>query len=417
MRWTNALRCNIALSSLLAFSSCGGDDKSTGADMDTAPVKIGLLTTLSGALSRWAPSHRATAQMALSEINDAGGVLGRKVELVVADSGTDPDQAVLSARALIDQGVAVILGPVISSATLKVAREVAIAQDIPLISPTSTSSEISALEDNNLVWRTAASDLVKAKVAAEVAFDSGARRAGIIFIDNSFGIGLADEFTTQFVSLGGEVINLIAYPELSGNEIENYDYRAHVNLVMNNEPDLVYLISFADDGDKIAIAADGLVSADYRPQFLVELPPSVESLSQIGIYEGLLGIEQQAPASANHRLFLSNYIAQYDSEPVLFADALYDAFYLAALAIQQAGSTEGSKIAAQLHGVSTAGTPVNVDEYARALELLDQGIDIDYEGASGSIEFDTRGDVSTATYRVWRVENGAFVDVKTVSFP
>ncbi|MFT5090437.1 MAG: branched-chain amino acid transport system substrate-binding protein [Candidatus Latescibacterota bacterium] len=408
----------MALPLLLTFSSCGGgDDKSTNTGDSTAPIKIGLLTTLSGALSRWAPSHRAAALMALREINEAGGVLGRELELVVADTGTDPDQAVIGARELIDQDVALILGPVISSATLKVAREVTIAQGILLISPASTSAEISTLEDDDLVWRTAASDLIKAKVAAEVAFDSGARRAGVIFIDNSFGVGLSDEFATQFVLLGGEIINSVPYPELSGNEIENYDYRSHVNLVMNNEPDLVYLISFADDGEKIAIAADALVTDDYRPQLLVEIPPSIESLTQIGLYEGLLGVEQQSPTSANHRLFLSNYIAQYDAEPELLADALYDAFYLAALAIQQASSTQGPDIAAQLRDASTGGTPINVGEYARALELLNQGADIDYEGASGSIEFDSHGDVSTATYRVWKVGNGAFVDVKTVSFP
>ena len=404
---------------LLSLISCGGGDSdnnpANGGDEPT--IRIGLLTSLTGALERLGPSHRAAAEMATREINAAGGILGRQIELVIADSETDPVASGQNAQTLIAKGVAAIVGPGISSATLKVANEITIPQEILLVSHGATSAAITSLDDNDLVWRTAASDNIKAKIAAGVAFDLGAQKVGVIFIDNSFGRGLAEEFATQYAALGGEVVNNIAYPELTGDEISSYDYRIHVDLVMDGEPDLIYMITFADDGSKIAIAADARVSDAYRPLFLAELPPSTGSLAEIGIYDGLYGVEQESPDSPNHAQFAREFRAQFDSDPDLFADSIYDALYLIALAIEQAGSAESPAIAAELRAISAGGTQINVGEIARGLELIRQNADIDYEGASGSINFDANGDVASATYRVWKVENGAFVNLETITFP
>ena len=409
----NAKACRLLKCLLLplALGACGDDGKGPAAAGGDA-IKIGLLTTLTGALGRQGPTHRAAADMAVREINAAGGVLGRELEVVVADSETDPGQGLL-----LDGGVAAIVGPIISSATLRVAEEVAIPRGALILSPASTSPEISGLDDDGLVWRTAASDVLKAQVAAGLAFDLGARRAGVVFVDNSFGRGLADEFARLFVELGGAVPNRVPYPELTGNEIEAYDYRLHVAQVMEGEPDLIYFITFVEDGAKIAIAADARVSDAYSPIFLAEIPPAAGALSEAGIYEGLYGVEQASPASANHRLFLERYRELFSSEPDLFADAVYDAVYLLALAMERAGGTGSREIAARLAEVSAGGAPVNVGEAAKGLDLARRGEDIDYEGASGSIEFDGRGDVASATYRIWKVENGTIIDLETVLLP
>ena len=413
--WKRLYCLSLLLAALLAACGGGGSDSPSAPEEET--VKLGLLTTLTGALSREGPSWRATAEMALTEINAAGGVLGRRVELVVGDTGTDPEQAVAAAARLRDEGVAAFIGPIISSATLRVAAEVAVPAGLPLVSPASTAPEISGLEDDGLVWRTAVSDAFKGEIVARYAYRTGSRRAGIIHLDSDFGRGLASRFTAAFTALGGEVVNTVPFPELSGDEIETFDYRPAIDDVMLGEPDLIYIISFTEDGVKISIAADGKVSDAYRPRFASEISPSESLLSVIGIYEGLFGLQQEAPDTPNNTAFFEAYRARYDSDPEIFAEAVYGGIYLWALAAQQAGSVAGPQVAAQLQAVSSGGEKINVGEFAAGLEALGQGLDIDYEGATGSIDFDANGDVSSGTFNVWQILDGAFADIETITFP
>ena len=403
---------------LLLLVACGSDsDDPTGSGGDGDAIEIGLLTTLSGALGSWGPSHREAVQMAVDEINAAGGVLGRPLEIVAADTGTDPDQAVSSARELSAKEIEVMIGPTISSSTKQVATEVAIPGSVLLISPTATAGDITALEDDNLIWRTAVSDIFKGKNAARYVFASGSRRAGILFIDNIFGQGLAAEFTAEFEQLGGTVVNGIPYPELSGEKIEAYDYRIHVEAVLAGEPDLIYLITLAEDGVKISIAADARVSAAYSPRFLAEIPPPEGQLQSVGIYEGMIGLEQESSTSPNYAAFLENYQTRYQTSPEPFAEAAYDALYLLTLAMEQAESTESGDIAAHLQSVSSDGAKIGVGEFARAAELISRGQDIDYDGASGGIDFDANGDVTSGSFRVWQIQDGRFVDIDLITFP
>jgi branched-chain amino acid transport system substrate-binding protein len=402
--------------SLLVFG-CGDDSASTAPASDVQAIRVGQLTTLSGALARNGESWLATAKMAVAEINAAGGVLGRPFELVVADTETDPDAAVAGARTLVAEGVVAIVGPQISSSTLRVAQEITIPANIPIISPSATSAEITGLEDRELVWRTAASDLLKGRIVAEYAYDADYRRAGIMFVDNSFGRGLMEEFVATFEALGGEVVNRVNYPELDGDAIETYDYRPHAVAAMADEPDLVYLIAFGNDGVKVMINAESIVSETYRPKFITEMAPTTDLLPLVAIYEGLQGLEQRSPTTANRALFAANYTDRFGDVPGQYADGVYDAIYLLALAMQEGGQADAATIRDHMREVSRSGAAVNVDDFTRASSLIDENIDIDYEGASGSIDFDENGDVTSGTFRVWEVQNASFVDVSTITFP
>lgn len=419
LRTPRAMSVALGLSILLtSLGGCGGDDKSTNtSDGGAESIKVGLLTTLTGALGREGLTYRATVEMAATEVNAAGGVLGRPIELVIADTQTDPAAAVVAAQSLVDQGVVAIVGPVISSSTLDVAASVAIPQQVPIIANASTSPAISDLDDGGMVWRTALSDAFKGSVVARFAFEQGRRRAAILHIDNSFGHSMADEFSTAFTALGGEVIVKTYYPELSADEIRDFDYRPIVEEVLLDKPDLLYMIGFTEDGIKIVIAADTQLTDDYEPLFITELSSNESALNEIGTYEGLVGIVQEGATSPRQQAFIDRYRNRYDSDPDQFADTVYDAFYLLTLAIEQGGSTEAAAIAAQLQSVSSGGTVVEGGAFAAALEQIHAGTDIDYEGASGSIDFDSRGDVSSGTFRVWKIEDGAYVDVETITIP
>ena len=413
------LKSHIIALCLLLLIACGSepnDPAGPGGNNGDA-IEIGLLTTLSGPLSNLGPSHRQAVQMAVEEINASGGVLGRPLAIAIADTETDPDRAVLGARELSARDIVAIIGPTISSSTTRVAAEVTVPAGMLMITPSATAAAITYLEDDNLVWRTAGSDLFKGGIAARYAYASGSRRVGLLFIDNSFGEGLATEFTNQFEQLGGTMINSIPYPELTGTEAEAYDYRLHVESALADKPDLIYLITFSEDGIKIAIAADSYISADYKPRVLAELPPPEEQLQSVGIYQDMIGLEPQSPTSPDHTAFLENYQARYQATPELFAEAAYDALYLLALAMEQAQSTASVDITAHLQSVSLVGTKVGVGEFSRAAELIAQGQDIDYDGASGAIDFDANGDITSGTFRVWKVEGDRFVDIDLITFP
>lgn len=404
--------------SLLCLGCGGGDDKSANApDNGVEPIKIGLLSTLTGALGRQGQTYRATIEMAVSEINAAGGVLDRPIELLIADTQTDPAAAVVAAQTLVDQGVVAIVGPVISSSTLEVAANIAIPRQIPIIANASTSPAISHIDDGGMVWRTALSDAFKGNVVARYAFEQGPRSAAILHVDNSFGHGMADEFSAAFTALGGEVIARAYYPELSANDIQGFDYRPFVEEVLADKPDLLYTITFSEDGVKIIIAANTWKTDDYAPLIITEISSSESILSDIGTYEGLVGIEQENIASARQQAFVERYRARYDSDPDQFADTAYDGLYLLALAIEQAGSTAGEAIAAHLQSVSSGGEIVESGAFAAARARIRAGADINYEGASGAIDFDSRGDVSSGTFRVWVIKDGDFVDVEAITVP
>jgi ABC-type branched-subunit amino acid transport system substrate-binding protein len=388
-----------------------------------AAIKIGLLTTDSGGLEFLGLSHKSAARMAVAEINAAGGIFGKEVKLIQADTETNPDRAVAVAQDLVDQGVVAIVGPIISSAAVQVANQVTVPNGIVLVSPSATSPVISALDDENLVWRAALSDAFKGKITARYAYNAGSRRAGMIFIDSEFGRGLRDEFTREFENLGGQVINSVSYPELTEDEIEAHDYRPYADALFADNPDMVYLVTFEKDGIKITLASESHISDTYHPQIIGDIPPSREfaaNASQI-IVQGMIGFEARLDLEhPNSVAFLGNFRDRYGFEPVPFSDSVYDAISLLTYAMMQANSVDAKAIAANLQSVSREGTAViNINEFYEGHQAIKTGKNINYEGASGSIDLDERGDVDVtgATFAVWRIENEDFVDIDVISFP
>ena len=418
---------NLLLLLLLAGIGCGGDnggdnggDTSAGPDVSAQPIRIGLLVPVTGSWARGL-SWNQSAKLAIDEINESGGVLGRPLELLIANTETVPAVAVAGARQLADDGVVAIVGPGTSSATIEVAHQVTIPAGIPLISPAATSPAIADIDDAGLVWRTAASDVFQGKVAAQWAISSGHRSAGILYVDNAYGSGLSEAFATSFEELGGTVTASIRYPDLSAEAIESHDYGRVVQQALSGTPELIYLITYESDGAKITIAASQLLDGEAITFFACDAIASSTFLenSAPDVVEGMLGAIPFPPIdSQEYQRFADLYTATFDdTPPESYGDATYDAVYLAALALQHAGVVDGAQMATSLQSVSDGGTHVVPGEFARARDLISSHTDIDYKGASGDVDFDENGDILSGTYRIWRVANGSFSVVETVAFP
>ena len=410
-----------ALAACLGLAGCGGDDASpSDAEPGRDGIKVGLLFPMSGPWVK-GPAWRNAAVMAADEINRAGGILGRSVELVIADTETVPDQAATGAQRLVEEGVVAIVGAAASSSTVLTAQLVTVPEGMLLVSPASTSPAITGLEDDGLVWRTVASDLFQGVVAAQYAYEQGLRRAGIILVDNPYGNGLADAFSAEFSRLGGETVNRVAYPELSSEGIDGFDYGSRVAAAFSGRPDLFYMITYDQDGAKITVAASGHITEDYRPQVLGcdgNQSQAFIDNSAPAVVEGMIGTLQAPPEDApGYVAFARAYAERFGAAPESFSESTYDAVYLIALAAARAGSVEPRAIAAQMRAVSVGGEAVGPADYAAALQRLASGVDIDYRGAAGAVDFDEAGDMVSGAFRVWRVEGGRFVTLRTVSFP
>lgn len=419
----------IFLALLLAVTMLGcGSDSDSGSETDGLSntsnpdtIKIGVLLPFSGTLVCTGNYRKAAADLAVAEINANGQIFDKDLEIIAEDTETDPTKAAAAAQRLVDQGVIGIIGAAASSSTIKAAEDVTIDDKTLLIAPSSTSPMITDLTDNGLVWRTAPSDVYQGKVAADYAYnDLGIVNASILYVDNAYGEGLADSFGTEYETLGGTILNSVSYPEMDSSALAVYDFGTEVNTLFSESPDLIYLVTYALDGAKITLEAASHITNTYTPQVMGadgNYGSVFLSNADSDFVEGMIGTAPTAPeGSINYDKFAVNYKAMYDINPPPYTENTYDALYLMAYAMLAANSTISEDIAAELQAVSTGGEQVGVAEFAEAKAKILNGTDIDYEGASGSIEWDNKGDVTNGSYLVWQVTDGAFSSEKFVSF-
>ena len=156
------------------------------------PLIVGNLNGFTGPLSEFATPLRNAVALAASHVNRAGGVQGASMLIVSRDTAVNPVQGVDSARALVDvENAVAIVGALSSGVTIAVASSVTIPQERVLISGASTAPSITVLEDNDFVFRTTPSDAAQGVVLANLAIEEGYKTAGIIYLNNAYGEGLA----------------------------------------------------------------------------------------------------------------------------------------------------------------------------------------------------------------------------------
>ena len=170
------------------------------------PLIVGNLNGFTGPLTEFATPLRNSVALAASHVNRAGGVQGASMLIVSRDTAVNPVQGVDSARALVDvENAVAIVGALSSGVTIAVASSVTIPQERLLISGASTAPAITVLEDNDFLFRTAPSDAAQGVVLANLANEEGYKTAGVIYLNNAYGEGLADQFQKTFEELGGTV--------------------------------------------------------------------------------------------------------------------------------------------------------------------------------------------------------------------
>ncbi len=381
--------------------------------MGAEKIKIGALMALTGGLGPYGPSILDGAQMAVDMINAAGGVLGKQLELVVRDTASSPDVGRDAASKLVElDRVPAIVGALSSGVTLA-ASSVTIPAEVVLISPASTAPSIPALDDDDYVFRTVVSDAVQGVVLGRLAVILNYRRVSVTYVNNDYGKGLADTFKSTFESLGGQVLTMVAYEE------NKPSYRGEVDNLLSKNPQAIVMASYPVDGNKQIVEA---VEAGYQGDFLltdgmkgegVSPGPACLSAEEPGPLEGSFGTVPSGGFKAAQ--FEAAYDAGgYGPSTIPYHDKAYDAVTLIALAMVRAGEATGPAIRDNLRAVaSSPGEVVFFDEWEKAVALLQQGKEINYEGAGGSVDFKDTGDVD-GNIEIWKIEECQVIKVMIV---
>ena len=403
----------VLLMAVAATISCQDNAAAPAATETTAgegeplsPLVIGHLNSFTGSLSYFGDTHRNATDLAAKHINDAGGVSGGEVQLVHKDTAVNPVQGADAARAAIDIDNAVaIVGALASGVTLAVAESVTVPKQILQITGASTSPAITVLEDNDFLFRTAVSDAAQGVVLARLAEEQGYTTAGIMFINNAYGAGLADQFEETFTGLGGTVTGKVPH------EDSQPTFTSELERATEGDPDVLITISYPGQAE---VYLRESLEGGYADTFLfVDATKSPEMVEVVGwdALDGTLGTAQGSPDSPALQAFLTSYSATYEGKEVEhpFSAEAYDAVVLIALAAARAGTTtDTNAIRNALRAVANPPGEIvgpGPEGIQRALELVAAGTDVNYEGAAGSVDFDENGDV-VGSIEIWTVSEG-----------
>ncbi len=376
------------------------------------PVKVGSVMDFTGELGEFGGPMNDAVLLAAGHINAAGGVLsGREIEIVSEDGATSDVTAVDAARKLVNvDGVSALIGPLASGITLAVANAVTIPNQVPEISPSATSPALTVLEDDDFIFRTAPSDAFQGVVLANLAHGLGYRSAGVLFVNNPYGQGLADQFTASFEALGGQVTAV-------SHESGQPSYASELSRATANDPDVLVAISYPVSAG--VYVREAIESGAADTFLFVDGSKSEELIAAVGAdsLEGMYGTAPGAVESEATAQFTSDYGAAYGDSTLPFIRESYDAMVIFGLAIEAAGSDDPVAVRDAMRAV--AGPPgVQVGpgeaEIKRALELLRDGQEIDYQGASGPVDLDENGDVSGAM-EIWKIAGGQLVTERVIA--
>jgi branched-chain amino acid transport system substrate-binding protein len=405
----------------LTLTACGSKGDSKNASPTSSPstvthtgdgtLKLGTLLPETGNLQILGPPQVAGVKLALKDINDNGGVLGKSVELVESDSGdTKTDIASQSVNRLLNENVDAIIGAASSSVTLTVIDKIT-GSGVLQVSGSNTSTKLSDYPDHGLFWRTAPSDIYQGRVVGETALDDGAQTLGILALQDAYGTSLADQAEKAFTDGGGTVKEKIIYDPTAS------EFSAEVGKIKAANPDAIALIGF-DESAKILdeMIKEGLLPLKDSGKKLYMVDGNMSNT--IAVKAGALeGIKGTIPGSKPTEDFQSR-LKQFDPnlKDYSYAGEAYDAVTLVALAAEEAKSDNGVDIAKHMQDVSEGGTKCTSFKDCDA--LIKSGTDIDYDGQSGPIEFDANGDPTKASMGIYQFgSDNQYKPLKFVSGP
>lgn len=343
-------------------------------------IKIGAVLPLTGDIAEYGIRCKKGIDVAVEEINSAGGIKGKKIQIIYEDSKGIPKEGVSALQKLISiDKVQAVIGAVASSVSLAMVP-VADKNKVVLFSPASSSPKLTGI--SRYFFRNWPSDVFEASTMAEYVFvKMGLRKIAILYVNNDYGLGLKNEFEKKFEEMGGEIVLVESY------EQNDSDFRTQLTKIKSRNPDAIYLAGYHKE---MAFATKQIRELGLKAQILADADYAVAELLKIagGSAEGaIFATPEYDPNSENQPVkeFAEKFRRTYGNDPSIFEANGYDALKIITKAI-----SEGAK---------------NGEEIAQKISNLK-----DYPGASGLTSYDKNGEViKPATIKT--VRNGQFVQL------
>lgn len=379
-------------------------------------LKIGTIFPLTGSLQNFGQPVTVASDLAATQINGAADAKYR-VRLLHEDSQTEPAAGTAAANKLRTDGAVGVVGADASGVSRAV-YGVTGPNRMPQISPMSTSPQLTddmkAREPNDrFFFRTSPSDALQGAVAGQLAVEKKWSRVVLLYDNNPYGNGLRATFTGAFqgATIGGggtgaRTVAPFAFEEKqpSYDSVLQQAFTGCTSITAAACPSGVFFAGYPTEATQIL--KDWWARPEWRSipwQFSegVQDQPFFDGVRNAGIK--IAGFDGTAPVGVGPGF--GAFKDLLGSEPTLFQAHTYDAVFIMALAAEKAGRLDGQAIRDAIRGVAAApGERVGPGDYNRAVQLVKQGTDVDYEGAAGSQNFDEFGD-PTSAYEVYYLDS------------
>lgn len=397
-RTRNALAASVAGAVLFAASAIA----------QAQEVKVGIILGFTGPLESITPGMGGSAELALKEVNDSGLFLDGQTLVPVRADSTCIDNAAATAaaeRLVTTENVAAIMGADCSGVTIGIVNNVAVPNGVVMVSPSATSPALTDIEDNDYFFRTAPSDARQGEVLTEVIRSYDIDSVAVSYTNNDYGKGFSDSFVAAFEAAGGTVT--IAAPHDDGKG----DYSAEVGALAAAGGDVLVVLGYVDQGG-VGIIRSSVDTGAFDRFALGDGMYGQSLIDAMGDgIEGTIGVIPGAEGEGSAKFAEAAKAAGLDPTSSYTGES-YDAAALIALAMQKAGSTDRTAIRdAMLEVANAPGEQIIAADLAKGLQILKDGGDIDYVGAT-NVELIGPGEAA-GTYREYIIENGEF---KTVQY-
>lgn len=375
-----------------------------GAYAQGEPIRIGILTPLTGAGGNDGPRMLKAMTAVFEEVNKQGGVLGRRIETVVEDDQTNPEAAVRAARKLIEVNkVPMILGTWASAVTAAVAP--VCWESKTFLMTVSGADSITLLPHQGFLIRTQPTSKLQATAHGEFIWAQGGRKVGIIGIQAPFAMANKEHLEATLKPKGGEIVAHIIY------EKDKPTYRSEIDQMMRGKPDYIYTNGYAPD--TVVLLRDMFRAGINLPKFAQSYAVPQPTLDTIpaevsaNVFTGQPSADIESPA---YKLAAER---TGDKEPDGYVSQATDWASMAVLTIAKAKEVSGVAMKDNVRKICQ-GPGQKVYTAVEGLKAMAEGKEINYEGASGPCDFTDIGDILGCRFRYMHVVKGKLEFLKLV---
>lgn len=388
---------------IATLAGCGGSGSSS------QTLKVGMLLPETGDLGPLGTPMISAGELAVQFVNN--GDTAFEVDARTEDTQTQQSAGISAANSLVNAGYSGIVGPASSGINIPVSNQVFIPNEVVGISPSSTALSVTSLEDNDYIYRTAPSDALQGSVLAQIAReDLGHETAATMYVNNDYGQQLSGAFVSAFEERGGTVQNEVSF------EKQQSSYTSRIQQAVGDDPDTMLVVGYPTSG--VQLFKDYYGGYDAERSILVTDGLKDSDLpNQVG--QEMTNVRGSSPLAAGpaKETFTSAFQEEYGEEPGVFTSQTFDAAAVIMLANAAAGENTGEALRDNIRTVANpGGSEVTPENLVEGIEMAANGDEVQYLGASSSVDFDDAGDMKAVTYEHFKFGADGIETVSEVGF-